>query len=92
MAVAWGTPTPSTPRVVQAAPGPTPTRMPTAPVRIRCRAVLYEAQPPTITGRSNPAMNSFRFSGSVRVDTCCAETTVPWMTSRSRPASTVRRA
>ena len=25
IAVAWGTPMPSTPRVVQAAPGPTPT-------------------------------------------------------------------
>ena len=39
IAVAWGTPMPSTPRVVQAAPGPTPTRTPTAPVRIRCRPV-----------------------------------------------------
>jgi len=39
MAVACGTPTPRTPRVVQAAPGPTPTRTPTAPVRMRCRAV-----------------------------------------------------
>ena len=40
IAVAWGTPSPRTPRVVQAAPGPTPTRTPTAPVRIRCRPVL----------------------------------------------------
>jgi hypothetical protein len=39
IAVAWGTPTPSTPRVVQAAPGPTPTSTPAAPVRIRCRPV-----------------------------------------------------
>ena len=29
----------NTPRVVQAAPGPTPTRTPTAPVRIRCSPV-----------------------------------------------------
>ena len=39
IAVACGTPMPSTPRVVQAAPGPTPTSTPTAPVRIRCRPV-----------------------------------------------------
>ncbi len=39
MAVACGTPTPSTPRVVHAAPGPTPTSTPAAPVRIRCSAV-----------------------------------------------------
>ena len=32
-------------------------------------------------------MNSFRFSGSVRVDTCSAETTVPWITRMSSPAS-----
>jgi hypothetical protein len=38
IAVACGTPTPSTPRVVQAAPGPTPTRTPAAPVRIRWSA------------------------------------------------------
>ena len=28
-------------------------------------------------------MNSFRFSGSDWVDMCSADTTVPWMTSRS---------
>ena len=39
IAVAWGTPIPSTPRVVQAAPGPTPTSTPAAPVRIRCSPV-----------------------------------------------------
>jgi len=33
-------PIPRTPRVVQAAPGPTPTRTPTAPVRIRWSPVL----------------------------------------------------
>jgi hypothetical protein len=32
MAVACGTPIPRTPRDVQACPGPTPTRTPTAPV------------------------------------------------------------
>ena len=31
-------------------------------------------------------MNSFRFSGSLRVETCSAEITVPWITSTSRPA------
>ena len=37
MAVACGTPMPSTPRLVHAWPGPTPTSTPTAPVRMRCR-------------------------------------------------------
>ena len=46
---------PSTPRVVQALPGPTPTRTPTAPVRMRWRPAWYEAHPPTMTGRSNSA-------------------------------------
>ncbi len=32
-------------------------------------------------------MNSFRFSGSETVETCSPETTVPWITSTSRPAS-----
>ena len=50
MAVACGTPMPSTPRVVQAWPGPTPTSTPIAPVRMRCRVVAYEATLPTITG------------------------------------------
>ena len=83
MAVAWGTPRPSTPRVVQAWPGPTPTSTPAAPVRIRCRAALLVAQPPTITGMSNWRMNVLRFNGSTMVDTCSADTTVPWMTSMS---------
>src|SRR6516225_7022658 len=38
-AVACGTPIPSTPRLVHACPGPTPTRIPTAPVRMRWSAV-----------------------------------------------------
>ncbi len=32
-------------------------------------------------------MNSFKLSGSVWVETCSAEITVPWMTRMSRPAS-----
>ncbi len=32
-------------------------------------------------------MNFFRSSGSTLLLTCSAETTVPWMTSTSRPAS-----
>ena len=87
IAVACGTPMPSTPRVVHALPGPTPTSTPTAPVRIRCSAVEYEAQPPTITGMSNDGMNSFRFSGSCWLETCSPETTVPWITRTSSPAS-----
>jgi hypothetical protein len=87
IAVACGTPTPRTPRVVQAAPGPTPTSTPVAPVRIRWRAVWYDAQPPTITGIGIDAMNSLRFSACPLEETCSAETTVPWMTSTSRPAA-----
>ena len=87
IAVACGTPMPSTPRVVHAAPGPTPTSTAAAPVRIRCRPVWYEAQPPTTTGTSTSRMNSLRLSGSETVETCSAETTVPWMTRTSRPAS-----
>ena len=63
IAVACGTPMPSTPRLVHAWPGPTPTSTATAPVRIRCSAVEYDAQPPTITGSSNSRMNFFRLSG-----------------------------
>src|SRR4030066_2507350 len=44
IAVAWGTPIPSTCLVVQAAPGPTPIRTPIAPVRIKWREVEYDAQ------------------------------------------------
>ena len=40
-------------RVVCAAPPPKPTRTPAAPVRIRCRAAVYVAQPPTMTGTSS---------------------------------------
>ena len=50
IAVACGTPMPSTPRLVHAWPGPTPTSTPTAPVRMRCSAVEYDAHPPTIDG------------------------------------------
>ena len=62
IAVACGTPTPRTPRVVHAWPGPTPTRTPSAPVRIRWSAVWYEAHPPTSVGIGSSAMNSLRFS------------------------------
>ena len=39
VAVTWGTPTPSTARVVQAAPGPTPTSNPLMPVSMSSSAV-----------------------------------------------------
>src|SRR4029453_13889303 len=56
IAVACGTPMPSTPRVVHAAPGPTPTSTPTAPVPIRCKPGEELAQPPLRqrTGRPPP--------------------------------------
>ena len=50
VAVTCGTPTPSTPRVVQAAPGPTPTRIPASPVSISSSAVSYCTQFPATTG------------------------------------------
>ena len=68
-------------------PGPTPTSTPSAPVRIRCSAVWYEAQPPTITGTGSAEMNSFKLSALPFEDTCSADTTVPWITSTSSPAS-----
>ena len=40
-----------------------------------------------MTGMSNSRMNRFRLSGSTVFDTCSAETTVPWMTSRSSSAA-----
>ena len=73
--------------MVQALPGPTPTSTPTAPVRMRWSPAWYEAQPPTMTGMSNSRMKRFRLSGSTVLDTCSAETTVPWMTSRSSSAA-----
>ena len=80
---------PSTPRLVHAWPGPTPTRTPTAPVRMRCSAVEYEAHPPTMTGISNSRMNFFRLSGwrAGSFDTCSADTTVPCTTRMSSSAS-----
>ena len=53
MAVAIGTATPSTAAVVWPLPPPKPTRTPAAPVRIRCSAAVYVAQPPTMTGMSS---------------------------------------
>ena len=50
---AIGTAMPSTVRVVCAAPPPKPTRTPAAPVRIRCSAAWWVAQPPTMTGTSS---------------------------------------
>ena len=35
-------------------------------------------------------MNCLRFSGSLPLETCSADTVVPRMTSRSRPAATAR--
>src|SRR3954452_25252542 len=77
IAVACGTPTPNTPRVVHAAPGPTPTSTPAAPVRIRCSPVWYEAQPPTTIGTGTWPMNSFRFRDSATLRTASAPPTGP---------------
>ena len=40
---------------------------------------------PTVTVESGVLAGEF--NGSVRVDTCSAETTVPWITRTSRPAA-----
>ena len=40
-----------------------------------------------MTGISNSRMKRFRLSGSTVLETCSAETTVPWMTSRSSSAA-----
>ena len=83
---------PSTPRVVQAAPGPTPTSTAAAPVPHQVQAGVVLAQPPTATGIGSSRMNSLRLSGgrSSSVETCSAEITVPWMTRTSSPASNAR--
>ena len=70
-------------------PGPTPTRTPAAPVRIRCNAAWYDAHPPTITGMSSSRTKRFRFNGSTVFETCSADTTVPWITSRSSSAAMI---
>ena len=87
IAVACGTPMPSTPRVVQAAPGPDAHEHAHG-------AGAHQVEPGGVggaaaddTGTGTSRMNSFRLSGSLRVDTCSAEITVPWMTRMSSPAS-----
>src|SRR4029453_17999789 len=50
VAVTWGTPSPSTPREVQAAPGPTPTNTAAGPHSIISRVTSYPTVFPTITG------------------------------------------
>ena len=47
----------------------------------------YDAQPPTMTGTGSSEMKRLRLSGSATEETCSAETTVPWITRMSRPAS-----
>ena len=42
-----------------------------------------------MTGMSNSRMKRLRLSGSVVFDTCSAETTVPWITSRSSSAARI---
>ena len=54
---------------------------------MRCSAAWYDAHPPTITGISNSRMKRLRLSGSTVFDTCSADTTVPWITSRSSSAA-----
>ncbi len=40
-----------------------------------------------MTGISKSRMNFFKLRGSAVLETCSAETTVPWMTKMSRPES-----
>src|SRR5438552_14320079 len=77
VAVTCGTPTPSTPRVVQAAPGPAPTRMPAMPVSINSSAVSYCTQLPTTTGMSHARTSSSKESWWYERDEWRAVRTVP---------------
>ena len=64
MAVTCGTPMPSTSRVVQAAPGPTPTKIAAMPWPISWYAASYEVVLPTATGMPIERVNSASSSGS----------------------------
>src|SRR2546428_3791820 len=50
VAVTCGTPRPSTPRLVQAAPGPTPINTPATPQVINSNVTLYVTALPMMTG------------------------------------------
>ena len=88
IAVACGTPMPSTPRVVHAAPGPTPTSTAGRAGAHQVQAGVVAGAAADTTGIGSSRMNSLRLSGVVLVgQTCSAEITVPWMTRMSSPAS-----
>ena len=87
VAVTCGTPTPVTSRVVQAAPGPTPTRTPWMPVSISSSATSYETQLPTITGTLTISRSSGKRSPRALLEMCLVVVTVDWTTTISAPAS-----
>jgi hypothetical protein len=85
--VTWGTPIPSTSRVVHAAPGPTPTNTAAAPWRISSIAAWYEVVLPTATGIRIWAAKSLNASGSYPAARCRADETCDWTRKMSAPAS-----
>ena len=85
-AVASGTPMPSTSRCAGGArPAPDEHAGGAGAHEVRARPGSY-VHPPTITGSSKRRMNVLRLSGSAVRATCSADTTAPWMTSRSGSA------
>src|SRR6185295_14839834 len=68
VAVTWGTPSPKTPRLVQAAPGPTPTNTPATPQPINSNVTLYVTALPMSTGAFISLQN---FASSI--DLYCVE-------------------
>src|SRR5436190_18501114 len=76
VAVTCGTPSPSTPRDVQAAPGPTPTSTPAGPHSMISKVTSYPTVLPTITGMRMSLQNFVRSSDLYSVDKWRAVETV----------------
>ncbi len=78
---------PSTSRVVQAAPGPTPTKTAAAPCSISAKAASAWVVLPTATGIGMKRVNSARLSGSYSDARWRALLTWLWTRNRSAPCS-----
>src|SRR4030095_14474578 len=87
VAVTGGTPRPSTPREVQAAPGPTPTRTAAGPQSIISRETSYPTVFPTITGIRISQQNFSRSSDLYSDEMWRTVETVLCTTKTSAPAS-----
>src|SRR5215471_16864746 len=87
VAVTCGTPSPSTPREVQAAPGPTPTKTAAGPHSIISRVTSYPTVFPTITGMRISRQNFSRSSDLYSDEMWRTVETVLCTTKTSAPAS-----